>query len=127
MSLSKNNRYSDKELEEFYQIIVDKREKALKDIAVIESILSNKEGNGTEDTSPCFKSFDETSKTMSKESNMQLVIRQKRFVRDLDNAIIRIKNKTYGICRETGDLIKKERLKIVPHTTLSIDAKKNKE
>ena len=79
--------------------------------------------NGTEDTSPTFKAFEEGSETMSKEANTQLAIRQEKFIRDLKNALIRIENKTYGICRVTGKLINKKRLMLVPHATLSIEAK----
>ncbi|MFT7442337.1 MAG: DnaK suppressor protein, partial [Maribacter sp.] len=80
--------------------------------------------NGTDDTSPSFKSFDEGSEVMNKESNVQLAIRQEKFIRDLKNALMRIENKTYGVCRVTGKLIQKERLKLVPHATLSIEAKR---
>jgi len=83
----------------------------------------NDGNNGTEDTSPTFKAFEEGSETMSKEANVQLAIRQEKFIRDLKNAILRIENKTYGVCRVTGKLIQKERLKLVPHATLSIEAK----
>lgn len=79
--------------------------------------------NGTDDTSPTFKAFEEGSETMSKEANAQLAIRQEKFIRDLKNALIRIENKTYGICKVTGKLIDKERLKLVPHATMSIEAK----
>ena len=79
--------------------------------------------NGTEDTSPTFKAFEEGSQTMSKEANTQLAIRQEKFIRDLKNALIRIENKTYGNCRVTGKLNSKDRLKLVPHATLSIEAK----
>ena len=84
----------------------------------------NDSNNGTEDTSPTFKAFEEGSETMSKEANVQLAIRQEKFIRDLKNALLRIENKTYGVCRVTGNLIQKERLKLVPHATLSIEAKK---
>ena len=83
----------------------------------------NDGNNGTEDTAPTFKAFEEGSQTMSKEANTQLAIRQEKFIRDLKNALIRIENKTYGICRVTGKLISKQRLKLVPHATLSIEAK----
>ena len=85
----------------------------------------NDGNNGTEDTSPTFKAFEEGSQTMSKEANTQLGIRQEKFIRDLKNALIRIENKTYGICIGTGKLISKKRLKLVPHATLSIEAKNN--
>lgn len=90
---------------------------------LIKSAYMNDHNNGTDDTSPTFKAFEEGSKTMSKEANTQLAIRQEKFIRDLKNAILRIENKTYGICRVTSKLINKERLKLVPHATLSIAAK----
>ena len=90
---------------------------------MIESSFKNDSNNGTEDTSPTFKAFEEGSETMSKEANVQLAIRQEKFIRDLKNALLRIENKTYGVCRVTGYLIQKERLKLVPHATLSIAAK----
>jgi len=118
-----NVRYSDKELEEFRKIIEEKIKKAEHDLELIKTAYMNDLNNGTDDTSPTFKAFDEGSQTMSKESNAQLAIRQEKFIRDLKNALIRIQNKTYGICRVTGKLINKERLKLVPHATLSIEAK----
>ena len=117
-------RYSDKELEEFRVIIEEKIRSAEKDLSLIESTYKNDSNNGTDDTSPTFKAFEEGSETMSKEANVQLAIRQEKFIRDLKNAILRIENKSYGICRVTGSLIQKERLKLVPHATLSIEAKK---
>ena len=116
-------RYSDKELEEFRVIIEQKIEKAKKDLDLLRSAYMNDGNNGTDDTSPTFKAFEEGSETMSKEANTQLAIRQEKFIRDLKNALLRIENKTYGICRVTGKLINKERLKLVPHATLSIEAK----
>lgn len=116
-------KYSDVELEEFKTLILKKIEKAQADLALIKSAYMNNSNNGTEDTAPTFKAFDEGSETMSKEANSQLAIRQERFIRDLKNALVRIENKTYGICRVTGKLISKERLKIVPHATMSIAAK----
>jgi RNA polymerase-binding transcription factor DksA len=123
MSTQIKNRYSDKELEEFRALINVKIEKAQRDLELIKSAYMNDLNNGTEDTSPTFKAFDEGSQVMSKESNSQLAIRQEKFIRDLKNAIIRIENKTYGICRVTGKLINKKRLELVPHATLSIEAK----
>ena len=117
------NRYSDKDLEEFKVLIQEKIEKAEHDLELIKSAYMNDVNNGTEDTSPTFKSFDDGSATMSKEANSALAIRQEKFIRDLKNALIRVENKTYGICRVTGKLINKERLKLVPHATLSIEAK----
>ncbi len=116
-------RYSDKRLEEFKIIIQDKIDQANKDLELLKSSYMNDHNNGTDDTSPTFKAFEEGSVTMSKEKNMQLNIRQEKFIRDLKNALIRIENKTYGICRVTGKLINPERLKLVPHATLSIEAK----
>lgn len=120
---SAKERYSDKELEEFKTLILEKIQKATAQLDLYKSAYMNDSNNGTDDTSPTFKAFDEGSETMSKESNSQLAIRQEKFIRDLKNALIRIENKTYGICRVTGKLIKKERLKLVPHATLSIEAK----
>lgn len=116
-------RYSDKELEEFRAIIEEKIEKAKNHLDLLKSSYMNDGNNGTDDTSPTFKAFEEGSETMSKEANTQLAIRQEKFIRDLKNALLRIENKTYGICRVTGKLINKERLKLVPHATLSIEAK----
>jgi DnaK suppressor protein len=116
-------RYSDKELAEFKKLILEKIDKAEKDLHVLRENFANDKNNGTDDTAPTFKAFEEGSDTMSKEANSQLAIRQEKFIRDLKNAILRIENKTYGVCRETGKLISKERLMLVPHTTMSIDAK----
>ena len=116
-------RYSDKDLESFRIIIEEKISKAQRDLELIRSAYMNDGNNGTEDTAPTFKAFEEGSQTMSKEANTQLAIRQEKFIRDLKNALIRIENKTFGICRVTGKLISKERLKLVPHATLSIEAK----
>lgn len=116
-------RYSDKDLAEFKELIQGKIDKAQHDLELIKSAYMNDHNNGTEDTSPTFKAFDEGSEVMSKESNSQLAIRQEKFIRDLRHALIRIENKTYGVCRVTGKLINKERLKLVPHATLSIEAK----
>ena len=117
-------RYSDDDLQEFREIIQQKIARAEEDLALLKSSYMNGSNNGTDDTSPQFKSFEEGSETMSKEANVQLAIRQEKFIRDLKNALIRIENKTYGICRVTGKLIQKERLKLVPHATLSIEAKR---
>ncbi|AQX04156.1 TraR/DksA C4-type zinc finger protein [Elizabethkingia meningoseptica] len=116
-------RYSDADLEEFRKIIEEKIEKAEKDLSLIRENFINDRNNGTDDTSPTFKAFEEGAETLSKEQNALLAARQEKFIRDLKNALIRIKNKTYGICRVTGNLISKERLKAVPHATLSIEAK----
>ena len=117
------SRYSDKELEEFKEVIEEKIVKANEDLALLKSSYMNNGNNGTEDTSPTFKVFEEGSQTMSKEANTQLALRQEKFIRDLKNALIRIENKTYGVCRITGKLIQKQRLILVPHATLSIEAK----
>lgn len=116
-------RYSDADLAEFKELITKKIEKARADLDLIRSAYMNDLNNGTDDTSPTFKAFEEGSETMSKEANSQLAIRQEKFIRDLKNALIRIENKTYGICKVTGKLINKERLKLVPHATMSIEAK----
>ena len=123
MAIENNNRYSDADLAEFKMLINEKIEKSQHDLELIKSAYMNDHNNGTDDTSPTFKAFDEGSAVMSKESNSQLAIRQEKFIRDLRNALIRIESKTYGICRVTGKLINKERLKLVPHATLSIEAK----
>ncbi|MFL2590518.1 MAG: TraR/DksA family transcriptional regulator [Flavobacteriaceae bacterium] len=117
------NKYTDNELDEFKVLIEEKIQKAKKDLELLKSTYMNDGNNGTDDTSPTFKAFEEGSETMSKEANTQLALRQEKFIRDLKSALIRIENKTYGICRVTGKLIKKERLTLVPHATLSIEAK----
>ncbi|MCM4166710.1 RNA polymerase-binding transcription factor DksA [Arenibacter antarcticus] len=116
-------RYADKDLSEFKVLIEEKIDKAKSHLDLLRSSYMNDGNNGTDDTSPTFKAFEEGSETMSKEANTQLAIRQEKFIRDLKNALLRIENKTYGICRVTGKLISKERLKLVPHATLSIEAK----
>lgn len=116
-------RYSDSELEEFKQLIHEKLDEAQKDYELLKSTLSHKDDNGTDDTSPTFKLLEDGSDVLSKEETAQLAIRQEKFMQSLQNALIRIENKTYGICRVTGRLISKERLRSVPHATLSIDAK----
>lgn len=118
-------RYSDEELGEFKALIEDKIQKAEKQLKLYQEAFKNGSANDTEDTAPTFKSFDDGSNTLSKEANSALAIRQGKFIRDLKNALIRIENKTYGICRVTKKLINKERLKLVPHATLSIEAKNN--
>ena len=123
MAEDTNIRYADKDLAEFKELIQEKIKKAVHDLDLIKSAYMNDLNNGTDDTSPTFKAFEEGSETMSKEANSQLAIRQEKFIRDLKNALIRIENKTFGICRVTGKLIGKERLKLVPHATLSIEAK----
>lgn len=116
-------RYNDSDLQEFKKLIKDKIDKAEKDLQLIRESFINDQNNGTDDTSPTFKAFEEGAETLSKEQNSILAGRQEKFVRDLKNALIRIENKTYGVCRVTGKLIPKERLMAVPHATLSIEAK----
>ncbi len=116
-------RYSDADLAEFKEIILNKISKAQNDLDLIKSAYMNDLNNGTDDTSPTFKAFEEGSETMSKEANSQLAIRQEKFLRDLKNALFRVENKTYGTCKVTGKLISKERLRVVPHATMSIEAK----
>ena len=116
-------RYSDTDLAEFKELIIKKINKAQNDLALIKSAYMNDLNNGTDDTSPTFKAFEEGSETMSKEANSQLAIRQEKFIRDLKNALFRVENKTYGVCKVTGKLIDKNRLLIVPHATMSIEAK----
>lgn len=116
-------RYADKQLAEFKILIQEKIVKAQQQFELIESAYRNDSDNGTNDTAPTFKAFDEGSEVMSKETASQLAIRQEKFIRDLKNALIRIENKTYGVCRVTKKLINPERLKLVPHATLSIEAK----
>ncbi|GAP41879.1 MAG: TraR/DksA C4-type zinc finger protein [Lentimicrobium sp.] len=119
------NRYSDEELEEFRQIILAKLEKARKDLKMLTEAFANSNEHDISDTSPTFKVLEEGYQVNSKEENSKLAARQDKFIKALENALIRIENKTYGICRVTGKLISKERLRIVPHATLSIEAKLN--
>ena len=123
MSSTIKIRFSDSELLEFKALIEEKIQKAKVDLELLRSSYMNDGNNGTEDTAPTFKAFEEGSETMSKEANTQLAIRQEKFIRDLNNALIRIENKTYGVCRVTSKLINKKRLFLVPHATLSIEAK----
>ena len=116
--------YTKSELQEFKEIILTKIQRAQEDLDILRAATANDSDNGTEDTSPTFKAFEEGSTTLSKEENIKLAERQAKFIRNLNNALIRIENHTYGVCRVTGKLISKERLKLVPHATLSIEAKK---
>jgi RNA polymerase-binding transcription factor DksA len=116
-------RYSDEELQEFREIILEKRGKAREDLKMLTDAYAHGNEHDTSDTSPTFKVLEEGYQVLSKEENSRLAARQQRFINSLENALIRIENKTYGICRVTGKLIAKERLKSVPHATLSIDAK----
>lgn len=116
-------RYSDTELQEFRSIIEQKLEEAHKDLSGLKGSLSHKDDHGTDDTSPSFKIMEDGSTTLSREEIAQLAARQEKFIQHLENALVRIQNKTYGICRVTGKLIPKERLRAVPHATLTIEAK----
>lgn len=116
-------RYSDADLAEFKELILNKINKAQTDLDLIKSAYMNDLNNGTDDTSPTFKAFEEGSETMSKEANSQLAIRQEKFIRDLKNALFRVENKTYGVCKVSGKLIAKERLMVVPHATMSMESK----
>ncbi len=116
-------RYSTEELEEFRQIIMEKLEKAYADLKLLTEAYTNSSGADTNDTSPTFKVLEEGQQVLSKEENSRMAARQQRFINNLENALVRIENGNYGICRETGKLISKERLRAVPHATLSIDAK----
>ena len=119
------NRYTDEELQEFKSIIEEKLERAQKDYQLLKSTLSHEDSNDIQDTSPTFKVLEEGANTLSREQTGRLAQRQLKFISHLEAALVRIENKTYGICRETGTLIAKERLKAVPHATLCIEAKKN--
>ncbi len=116
-------RYSEKELAEFRVLIVDKLDQAKKDYELLKNTLCHTDDHGTDDTSPTFKALEDGSDVLTREETAQLALRQEKFIQNLQNALIRIQNKTYGICRVTGKLIPKERLRRVPHATLSIDAK----
>lgn len=116
-------RYSDAELKEFKVLIHKKLEEATRDYELLKNTLSHKDDHGTDDTSPTFKLLEDGSDVLSKEETAHLAARQEKYIQNLKNALIRIENKTYGICRVTGKLIPKERLRSVPHATLSIDAK----
>lgn len=117
-------RYSDEELQEFKELILEKLEKAQAEFEGLRASLVGSDANDVADTSPTFKTLEEGANVLSKEETARLCERQRKFIEHLQNALIRIKNKTYGICRVTGKLIPKERLRAVPHATLSIDAKK---
>jgi RNA polymerase-binding transcription factor DksA len=123
MAEQEKTRYSDEELAEFRQIILDKLDKARADYELLRSTITHSADNDTEDTSPTFKVLEEGAATLSKEESGRLAQRQLKFIQHLEAALVRIENKTYGICRETGKLIPKERLRIVPHATLCIEAK----
>ena len=121
--MTEKTRYSDEELQEFKELILAKLEKASLEYDRLRDNLTNLEGNDIADTSPTFKVLEEGANTLNKEAAGQLALRQMKFIQNLQAALIRIENKTYGVCRETGKLIPKERLRAVPHATLSIEAK----
>jgi DnaK suppressor protein len=121
--MSEKTRFSDTELEEFKTLINSKLDEAQKDLVLLKNSLSHKDDNGTKDTASSFKMMEDGSETLSREETAQLAGRQEKFIVNLRNALIRIENKTYGICRSTGKLINKARLELVPHATLSIEAK----
>jgi DnaK suppressor protein len=116
-------RYNESELAEFKEIILAKLDKAKTDYEILKSSINNSDGNDTQDTSPTFKVLEEGAAVLSKEEAGRLAQRQLKFIQHLQAALVRIENKTYGVCRETGKLISKERLRAVPHATLSMDAK----
>ena len=116
-------RYSDADLEEFEALIKEKLVVAKENYAQLQRALSHQDDNSTDDTSPTFKMMEDGSETMSREETAALAARQEKFIVNLENALLRIRNKTYGICRVTGKLIPKERLRLVPHATMSIEAK----
>ncbi|MDE5744151.1 MAG: TraR/DksA C4-type zinc finger protein [Paramuribaculum sp.] len=120
---NKKTRYSDEELQEFKELILEKLEKAKKDYELLKADVTNTEGNDIADTSPTFKILEEGASTLGKEEAGRLAQRQLKFIQHLQAALVRIENKTYGICRATGQLIPKERLRAVPHATLGIDQK----
>ena len=124
--MAEKTRYSDAELEEFRAIIMEKLDKAKKDYDLLRSGITNADGNDVSDTSPTFKVMEEGAATLSKEEAGRLAQRQRKFIQSLQAALSRIENKTYGVCRETGKLIAKERLRAVPHATLSIEAKQSR-
>lgn len=116
-------RYSDEDLREFRELILNKLNEAKADYELLKDAITLKDDHGTDDTSPTFKTLEDATDVLSKEEAAQLALRQAKFIQHLQNALVRIENKTYGICRLTGKLISKERLRSVPHATLSIDAK----
>lgn len=116
-------RYADSELQEFKDIILEKLRIAREELGLLTQSLSSPNTNGTDDTAGTYKTLEDGSATLEKESINQLASRQKKFIENLESALVRIENKTYGVCRETGKLIPKERLRAVPHATLSMEAK----
>ena len=124
--MAEKNRYTDEELEEFRQLINEKLAVAQRDYDALKASLMNADNNSTDDTSPTYKVLEEGANTLSKEETTRLAQRQMKFIQSLQAALVRIENKTYGICRETGKLIPAERLRAVPHATLCIEAKQKK-
>ena len=121
--MTDKTRYSDEELAEFKELIEHKLKEAREDLVLLKKSLSHEDDNSTDDTANTFKMMEDGSETLSREETAQLASRQEKFIKHLEDALTRIQNKTYGICRVTGKLIKKERLRLVPHATLSIEAK----
>lgn len=124
--MAEKTRYSDAELEEFKAIILEKLATAQKNYEQLRTSMMNVDGNDVDDTSPTYKILEEGANTLSKEETTRLAQRELKFIQGLQAALVRIENKTYGICRETGKLIPAERLRAVPHATLSIEAKQAK-
>lgn len=124
--MTEKTRYSDEELAEFKELILSKLAVAREEYETMMGTLMNTDNNGVDDTSATYKALEEGANTQTKEELSMLAARQQKFIKGLEAALIRIENKTYGICRETGKLIPKERLRLVPHATLSIEAKNMK-
>ena len=123
VEINEKVRYSDEELQEFKELILEKLAQAREEYEMLRGAVNHSTSNDTEDTSPTFKVLEEGASSLSKEESGQLAARQYKFIQNLENALIRIENKTYGICRATGKLIPKERLRLVPHATLSVEGK----
>ncbi len=123
VEINEKVRYSDEELQEFKELILEKLAQAREEYEMLRGAVNQSTSNDTEDTSPTFKVLEEGASSLSKEESGQLAARQYKFIQNLENALIRIENKTYGICRATGKLIPKERLRLVPHATLSVEGK----
>jgi RNA polymerase-binding protein DksA len=120
---NEKTRYSESDLQEFKGILLEKLRSAKEELNALATSLSSPNANGTDDTAGTYKTLEDGSATLEKEQINQLAARQKKFIEQLEAALVRIENKTYGVCRETGKLIPKERLRAVPHTTLSMEAK----
>jgi DnaK suppressor protein len=120
---NEKTRYSESDLQEFKGLLLDKLRIAKEELNSLATSLSSPNANGTDDTAGTYKTLEDGSATLEKEQINQLAARQKKFIEQLEAALVRIENKTYGVCRETGKLIPKERLRAVPHTTLSMEAK----